>query len=65
VTREGKTVDVQIYSSGKNYWILEIIDSDNNSTVWDDEFPSDDEAFKEFEKTLAEERMDSMIGLHH
>jgi hypothetical protein len=64
VTRDGKTVEVQIYSSGNNDWILEVIDSDDNSTVWD-EFTSDDEAFEEFEKTLAEEGIDSMIGLHH
>ncbi|MGB5300404.1 MAG: hypothetical protein WBN08_00010 [Thiogranum sp.] len=65
VTRNGQTVKVEIYSSGKNDWILEVVDKDNNSTVWDDQFDTDDEAFQEFERTLKEEGIESMIGLHH
>jgi uncharacterized protein len=65
VTRGGKTVKVEIYSSGKNDWILEVVDEDNNSTVWDDPFETDDEAFQEFERTLKEEGIESMIGLDH
>ena len=65
VTRNGKTVQVEIYSSGKNDWILEVVDEDNNSTVWDDEFKTDAEAFQEFERTLEEEGIESMIGLQH
>ena len=65
VTRDGKTVKVEIYSSGKNDWILEVVDEDNNSTVWDDPFDTDDDAFQEFERTLEEEGIESMIGLHH
>ena len=63
VSRDGKTVRVEIYSSGKNDWILEVVDAENNSTVWDDPFPKDDEAFQEFERTLEEEGIESMIGL--
>jgi len=65
VSRNGKTVEVEIYSSGKNDWILEIVDEENNSTVWDDPFPTDDEAFQEFQRTLEEEGVESMIGLEH
>ena len=54
VTRNGQTVKVEIYSSGKNDWNLEVIDEDNNSTVWDDQFDTDDEAYQEFECTLKE-----------
>ena len=64
VTRNGLTVNVEIYSSDKNDWILEVVDEDNNSTVWDDQFETDDEAFQEFEHTLKEEGIKSMIGLH-
>lgn len=63
VSRNGKTVEVQIYSSGKNDWILEVVDEENNSTVWDDPFATDDEAFQEFQRTLEEEGSESMIGL--
>lgn len=65
VSRDGKTARVEIYSSGKDDWILEVVDEENNSTVWDDLFPTDDEAFLEFQRTLDEEGIESMIGLHH
>mgnify|MGYP001828377212 FL=1 len=65
VSRNGKTVEVEIYSSGKNDWILEVVDEENNSTIWDDPFLTDDEAFQEFQRTLEEEGIDSMIGLDH
>jgi hypothetical protein len=65
VTRNGLIVKVEIYSSGKNDWILEVVDEDNNSTVWDDQFETDDEAFQEFERTLKEEGIELMVGLHH
>jgi uncharacterized protein len=62
VSRDGKTVEVQIYSSGQNDWILEVVDEYGNSTVWDDPFDTDDEAYSEFRRTLAEEGIESMIG---
>ncbi|MEA3278282.1 MAG: hypothetical protein U9Q81_23920 [Pseudomonadota bacterium] len=65
VSRNGKTVRVEIYSSGRNDWILEVVDEENNSTVWDDPFTTDDEAFQEFQRTLEEEGIESMIGLRH
>ena len=65
VSKDGKTVRVEIYSSGKDDWLLEVVDEENNSTVWDDLFPTDDEAFLEFQRTLDEEGIESMIGLHH
>ena len=65
VTRNGRTVNLKIYSSGKNDWILEVVDEDNNSTAWDDPFDTDDEAFQEFERTLKEEGIEAMIGRHH
>jgi hypothetical protein len=64
LTRDGQTVKVEIYSSGKNDWILEVVDEDHNSLVWDDPFDTDDEAFQEFERTLKEEGIESMVGLH-
>jgi len=65
VTRINRTVMVQIYSSGKNDWILEAVDEDNNSTVWDDEFATDDKGFQEFERVLEKEGIESMIGPSH
>ncbi|MGB5570854.1 MAG: hypothetical protein WBM67_01725 [Sedimenticolaceae bacterium] len=65
VSSNGKTVKVEIYSSGKNDWILEVVDEANNSTVWDDPFHTDEDAFREFQRTLTEEGIEAMIGLEH
>jgi len=47
VSRNGKTVKVEIYGTGKNDWILEVVDEYGNSTVWDDPFPTDEAALDE------------------
>lgn len=65
VASNGQTVELLIYSSGKNDWILEVVDKDDNSTVWDGEFETDDEAYRELQSALAEEGVESMIGLRH
>jgi len=62
VSKEGKTVRVQIYSSGRDDWILEVVDDRGTSTVWDEPFTTDDEAYREFQRTLQEEGIDAMIG---
>ena len=64
VSRDGKSVRVEIYSSGKDDWILEVVDEYGNSTVWDEPFSSDDDAFQEFQRTLEEEGIDKLIGIH-
>ena len=58
VSRDCKTIKVEIYGSGKNNWILEVVDEDGNSTVWDDTFPTDEAAFEEFRRTLDEEAIE-------
>lgn len=40
----GRFVHIQIYRSEDSGWILEVVDDLNNSTVWDDEFTTDQEA---------------------
>jgi len=59
----GKTVDVQIYRGGGSDWILEVVDEFRNSTVWDDQFPSDQEALNEVKATIEKEGIESLIGL--
>jgi len=58
----GHTVNVEIYGCGKNDWILEVLDADGNSTVWDSTFETDALAFQEFQRTTEEEGIDSVIG---
>ena len=43
----GRTVSVEIYRlEGDEEWALEIVDEFNNSTVWDDTFPTESVVFR-------------------
>ena len=53
VTKDGVTVELCIYRLEHTLWTLEVVDSDGTSTVWDDEFESDDAAYAEFQRTIA------------
>ena len=57
VTRDGLMVRVQIYRiTGRgDGWSLEVIDHEGASTVWDDLFATDQDAYAEFVKTLETE----------
>lgn len=60
--RDGKRVEVEIYLSEKDDWILEVVDEFGNSTVWDDRFSTDQAALDEAMRTIDEEGIDTMIG---
>ena len=56
VTKDGVTVKVSIVRlENETSWSLEVVNSSGTSIVWDDLFSSDDDAFAEFERTVAEE----------
>jgi hypothetical protein len=57
VTREGITVRVEIYrlAGGNESWSLEVIDHEGGSTVWDETFADDQDAYTEFKRTLETE----------
>lgn len=61
-TSDGKTVEIEIYGDGKSGWILEVVDEHGNSTVWDDQFDTDQEALDEALDTIKEEGIDALIG---
>jgi hypothetical protein len=63
VTRDGVTVQVEIYriAGGTEGWSLEVIDEENASTVWDDLFATDQEAYAEFYRTLELEGIRSLV----
>ncbi len=52
VSREGKSVRIDIYEDGEGGWLLEVVDEYNNSTVWDDPFKTDESALKEALETI-------------
>ena len=62
VTRDGKTVRIDIYEDGEGGWLLEVVDEYWNSTVWDPSFASDREALAEALKTIDEDGIESLIG---
>ena len=55
VTRDGMTVRLQIYRiAGRSEgWSLEVVDHKGTSTVWDDLFATEQDAYAAFIKTLA------------
>jgi hypothetical protein len=57
VTRGDVTVSVQIYrmAGAENRWSLEVVDEDNTSTVGDETFEKDTDAYEEFIRTLNRE----------
>ena len=47
--RDGTTVEVLIYQGeDDDGWILEVVDQENASYLWDDKFPTDELAMREF-----------------
>jgi len=63
VTRDGKTVQVEIYEDDEGGWLLEVVDEHGNSTVWNEPFLSDKDALDEALRTIAEEGIESLIGI--
>jgi uncharacterized protein len=61
-TRDGTTVEIQIYEDGKAGWLLEVIDEFRNSTVWNESFMTDQAALAEALNTIDREGIASLIG---
>lgn len=61
-TAEGETVEVCIYRMPDSGWTLEVVDKYNNSTVWDGEFETDQEAFDMFLEEIQAEGIKSLTG---
>ena len=63
VSSGGRTVQVEIFRlEGESRWALEVVDEFNNSTVWDDTFPTDTAALTEAKKTILGEGINTLIG---
>ena len=63
LTRDGKTVQVEICADGGEGWQLEVVDENGNLTIWTDFFETEQAALDEVLKTIDEEGMDALIGL--
>jgi len=63
VSADGETVRVEIYRGVDDKgWVLEVVDKYGNSSVWNDLFDTDNEAFKAALKTIETEGIRSLIG---
>src|SRR5690606_11374530 len=60
--QDGKVVYIEIYDDGEGGWLLEVVDEDNNSTMWEDAFDSDEDALAEALAAIAEHGIDTLIG---
>lgn len=59
----GKSVDIKIYRLPETGWTVEVVDEHGNSTVWKDEFATDQDAFDEVMNTIREEGKGGHWGL--
>ncbi len=56
VSRDGMIVEVLIYRAKDDPgWMLEVVDQEGGSTVWDDWFPTEEEALAEALNTIEAE----------
>ena len=63
ITKDDKTVRIDVYPDGEGGWLLEIVDEDWNSTVWDDPFDTAEEAMKVGVQSVEQEGIDTFIGV--
>jgi hypothetical protein len=62
ITRDGITLEVLIYrSDGDIEWVLEVIDEEGASTVWEDTFATEADALNEVFQIIAADGMGSFV----
>ncbi len=62
VTRQAVTVRLEIYRLERDLkWVLEVVNQNGTSTVWDDLFDTDGAAYDAFEAAVEQEGMDAFL----
>lgn len=59
---DGHEVEIHIYRMPDTGWSLEVVDENNNSTVWEDLFASDEEALAVALQELTDEGIEAFIA---
>jgi hypothetical protein len=59
---DGKSVQIDIYNGDNGGWLIEVVDQYDNSTVWNDELPTEQAALDEAIKTIKEDGIAAFIG---
>ena len=62
VTQDGITVEICICRlEHEKPWTLEVVNAAGTSVVWDEPFSSDEDAYAEFKRTVANEGMQAFL----
>ena len=62
-TQDGMTIEICIYrGKGDADWVLEVVDEEQASTVWNKPFRTDRAAWEEVMATIAKEGMATFLG---
>ena len=61
-TKDGKSIEIEIYRMPDTAWNVQVVDTFGNSTVWDDEFESDEEALQFVLAEIERDGIDEFIG---
>ena len=62
VTRQGVTVRLEIYRlEGDLQWVLEVVNENGTSTVWDELFDTDGTAYTAFQSIVEEKGMSAFL----
>ena len=59
---DGHTLEINIYRLPETDWSLEVVDENNNSTVWEDTFATDEAALAEAIGAIKSEGITAFIG---
>ena len=63
ITQDGESIEVCIYrSDAERTWLLEVVDEEGTSIVWDDRFVTDQAALDEVKRTIEKEGMASFLS---
>lgn len=62
VTRQGVTLRLEIYRLEDDpKWVLEVVNENGTSTVWDELFDTDGSAYEAFQSTVEQESMSAFL----
>jgi hypothetical protein len=63
ITQDGITIEVCIYrGDAERTWLLEVVDEEGTSIVWDDRFATEQDAMDQVKRTIETEGMASFLS---
>ena len=62
VTVDNHTIEIHIFRTTDKDWTLELLDEFGNSTVWEEEFATDEAALGEALQAIQDEGISAFVG---